>query len=200
MTAPADALRELAERLRAEQSVISALVVDPRAEPVWGELVAAGPAAARDPAGYAVVIEAIREGYLLHYREPRLIAAADRDLTLLAGDYLYALGLDQLAEIGDLAAVRQLADLIAALARIHAERRPDVIAEALWISTSVAIALGESEPAAAMGVALADAGPQAAATLIADARSRAAAGDPQGRLTSAIGRATDSIDLRDLSP
>ena len=47
------------------------------------------------------MVEAVREGYLLHYGEPRLLAGHDADLALLAGDYLYALGLDRLAALGD---------------------------------------------------------------------------------------------------
>ena len=70
---------------------------------------------------YTVLVEAIREGYLLHYEEPRLIHGADGDLRLLAGDYLYALGLEKLAARGDLEAVRELADLISLSAQVHAE-------------------------------------------------------------------------------
>ena len=51
------------------------------------------------------MIEAVREGYLLHYGEPRIVVGADTDLALLAGDYLYALGLERLAALGDLEAV-----------------------------------------------------------------------------------------------
>ena len=68
-----------------------------------------------------VLVEAIREGYLLHYEQPRLIDGADGDLRLLAGDYLYALGLEKLADRGDLDAVRELADLISLSAQVHAE-------------------------------------------------------------------------------
>ena len=52
------------------------------------------------------MVEAVREGYLLHYGEPRLLAGHDADLALLAGDYLYALGLDRLAALGDTAPSR----------------------------------------------------------------------------------------------
>ena len=46
------------------------------------------------------VLEAVYEGYLLHYGEPRAFAGMDADLRLLAGDALYALGLPRLAERG----------------------------------------------------------------------------------------------------
>ena len=58
------------------------------------------------------VLEAVYEGYLLHYGEPRAFRGMDADLRLLAGDALYALGLSRLAETGDLEAVAELSDLI----------------------------------------------------------------------------------------
>jgi hypothetical protein len=77
------------------------------------------------------VLEAVYEGYLLHYGTPRLFEGMDGDLRLLAGDALYALGLERLADRGDLAAVAELSDLIARSAQAHAEGR-GAEAEALW--------------------------------------------------------------------
>jgi hypothetical protein len=77
------------------------------------------------------VLEAVYEGYLLHYDRSRLFEGMDEDLRLLAGDALYALGLARLAESGDLPAVAELADLISSSAQVHAEGRGDE-AEALW--------------------------------------------------------------------
>jgi hypothetical protein len=71
------------------------------------------------------VLEAVREGYLLHYDEPRAFAGMDPDMRLLAGDSLYALGLSRLAEAGDLEAVAVLADLISACAQAESEGRRD---------------------------------------------------------------------------
>lgn len=76
-------------------------------------------------------IEAVHEGYLLHYAEPRAFAGMDADLSLLAGDALYALGLSRVAAAGDLEAVAELADLISAAARAHAEGDLAGV-EALW--------------------------------------------------------------------
>lgn len=76
-------------------------------------------------------IEAVHEGYLLHYGAPRAFAGMDPDLRLLAGDALYALGLSRVADRGDLEAVAELSDLITAAARAHAEGEPERAA-ALW--------------------------------------------------------------------
>ena len=81
------------------------------------------------PRGF--VLEAVYEGYLMHYGSPRLFSGMDSDLRLLAGDALYALGLSRLAETGDLEAVAELSDLISRSAQAHAEGR-GAEAEALW--------------------------------------------------------------------
>jgi len=136
-----NALQALADQLRAEDTPISPHVVDPAEPPTLGELAASGPGAAAAPAEYALVVEAVREGYLLHYGEPRLLAGHDSDLALLAGDYLYALGLDRLAALGDTAAVTVLSDLISECARLHAEGEEEGIPE-LWRKAAEEIAAG----------------------------------------------------------
>lgn len=85
------------------------------------------------------VLEAVYEGYLLHYGTARAFQGMDEDLRLLAGDALYALGLSRLAGAGDLEAVAELADLISASAQAHAEGRPED-AEGLWAASAVALA------------------------------------------------------------
>jgi hypothetical protein len=131
MARPEDALHALAAQLREERTSISAHVVEPAAPPKLGLLAAAGPRAAAAPAEYALVVESVREGYLLHYGEPRLLAGHDPDLALLTGDYLYALGLDRLAGLGDSAAVAVLSDLISRCAQLHSEGRADAVPQ-LW--------------------------------------------------------------------
>jgi hypothetical protein len=138
---PEDALWTLADRLRGEDTPISAHVVDPAEPPTLGELAASGPGAAAAPGEYAFVVEAVREGYLLHYGEPRLLAGYDPDLALLAGDYLYALGLDRLAALGDTGAVAVLSDLISECARLHAEEDVQGIPQ-LWRTAASEIAAG----------------------------------------------------------
>ena len=90
------------------------------------------------------VLEAVYEGYLMHYGEPRAFTGMDDDLRLLAGDALFALGLAHLAECGDLEAVAVLSDLISASSQAQAEGRPED-AEALWESSSDAL-VGLSPP------------------------------------------------------
>jgi hypothetical protein len=85
------------------------------------------------------VLEAVYEGYLMHYGEPRAFTGMDADLRLLAGDALYALGLSRLAETGDLEAVAVLSDLISDSAQAQAEGRPGD-AEALWDASSTSLA------------------------------------------------------------
>ena len=85
------------------------------------------------------VLEAVYEGYLLHYGESRAFTGMDRDMRLLAGDAMYALGLARLAETGDLEAVTVLSDLISATAQAQAEGRPDD-AEALWETSAASLA------------------------------------------------------------
>ncbi len=92
------------------------------------------------------VLEAVYEGYLMHYGTPRAFTGMDADLRLLAGDALYALGLSRLAEGGDLDAVAELSDLISLTARAQAERRPEQ-AEQLWEASARALAGGGGEGA-----------------------------------------------------
>src|SRR5205814_5085718 len=61
---------------------------------------------------YALGIETIYEGYLLHYGRPRMFAPADGDTALLLGDYLFAHGLVRIAEFQLVEAVRDFAELI----------------------------------------------------------------------------------------
>jgi hypothetical protein len=113
------ALSRLAAALREEGGLLAAVVAEP-----------AG-AGGRDGDEYALIVEAIREGYLQHYATGRVLRPEDPDLALLAGDRLYALGLARLAELGDLGAVTALADLISLSAQAHAEGDP-ARAEAAW--------------------------------------------------------------------
>ena len=116
-------LDPLAAALRDTGGLLAGAVADPPYPPAdHGE---------RVPADYSLIVEAIREGYELHYGSPRVLAPDDPDLALLAGDRLYAFGLARLAELGDVGAVRILADVISDSARAHAEQAPKR-ARAAW--------------------------------------------------------------------
>jgi hypothetical protein len=138
MTSPADALSVLASLLEEGDTPISPYVVETVQRPVFGLLAALGERSAAAPGEYAFVVEAVREGYLLHYGDARLLRGHDEDLALLAGDYLYALGIERLAALGDAAAVAVLADLIASCAQLHAEGR-EREAPGLWRAAAFAV-------------------------------------------------------------
>lgn len=142
MSAPA--LSRLARLLAGEGALPPGAIHEPEDAPaVLGARAGAGPHAAGHEADYELLVEAIREGYLLHYGGSRVLDPGDGDLALLAGDRLYALGLALLADLGDLDAVAELADVISLSAQAHAGGDPD-LAEAVWEAAVAAIGWGTS--------------------------------------------------------
>ena len=194
-------LEPLAALLRDEETLISSLVRDPRDDSALGALAAAGPRAAAARDDYLLLVEAIREGYLLHYGTPRLIEAADPDLRLLAGDFLYALGLERLAAHSDLEAVRELADLISLSAQLHAEggggEAPS--AKVLWLASATAVGAGGNKSHERAKEALRT-GREEATELLAAAASEMAHGagiqDALARASEAIGFAAEHLSDR----
>jgi hypothetical protein len=126
-----DALRPAAER---EELPVFSLLADQR---------------------FAVGLESIYEGYLLHYGRPRLFAPGDRDTGVLLGDYLYAHGLVRIASLGEVDAVADLAELLSLCAHLRAERRPGD--GAAWAATVAVLGRGNDELTAPV-VALRDRG------------------------------------------
>src|SRR5207248_8194512 len=137
--------RTLFDVLRAEGGTLAAHVQEPAngaAAPAGPpQKAAAGPRAAGREADYELLLEMILEGSLLHYGTPRVVHTSDRDLALLLGDQLYALGLARLAALGDLDAVAVLADVISQLAQAHAEG-DEARVEQIWDAGAVAIGWG----------------------------------------------------------
>ncbi len=142
-------LARLRELLRESGGLLAELLaggdeIGRRSTPGLGALAAAGPRAAGHREEYELLVEAIYEGYLLHYCEPRLLRAPEADLGLLAGDRLYAIGLARLVELGDTAAVAELADTITLSALAHGADAPE-LADAVWQSGARAVGWGSSE-------------------------------------------------------
>jgi len=92
-------------------------------------------------ARYALGLETIYEGYLVHHGRPRLFAPGDDDTALLLGDYLYAHGVARISALHDVAAVADLAELISLCSQLRAEE-----AEGdgpLWAATAALLGRGE---------------------------------------------------------
>ena len=165
-----DPLALIAAELRAEGGLLAAAVVDPApdADRAVGERVAHGPRATVVGVDLAVAAEATREAELLHHapERARIVRTADRDLALLAGDRLLALGLRRLAAGGWVDEVAILADVVAVVARLHAPEawrlgaahhggtgHPDAAAARgarLWEAATTALATGPASPEAAL--------------------------------------------------
>jgi hypothetical protein len=97
--------------------------------PLWAEALRSDPE--HDPVfspladeRYALGLETIYEGYLLHYGRPRLFAPVEPHSALLLGDYLFAHGLVRIAAWQRVEAVRDLAALISLCARLRADGVP----------------------------------------------------------------------------
>ena len=127
------------------------------------------PAAERDAAPvfaplaeprFALGLETIYEGYLVHYGRPRLFAPGDRDTALLLGDYLYAHGLVRVSEFGEVAAVADLAELISLCAQLRGDGA-DGDGEA-WAATAALLGTDSLHDARAALRDDGDAGPLAA--------------------------------------
>jgi hypothetical protein len=105
------------------------MAVDAAAESsLWADCLLPEPDRDRSPvfsplgeARYALGLETIYEGYLVHYGRPRLFAPPDDDTALLLGDYLYAHGVARISALRDVAAVADLSELISLCSQVRAE-------------------------------------------------------------------------------
>ena len=145
-------LERLATLLREEGGLMATLVGSEASGELARESATMSPArvAAEGPRtegrreDYELLVEAIYEGYLVHYGSPRVVRPAEADLGLLAGDQLYAIGLAMLVGLGDTAAVAELADTITLSALAHGAGEP-ALADAVWDAGARAVGWGSSE-------------------------------------------------------
>jgi len=145
---PGSSLKRLRELLFEEGGLMRSLLADrssDASEESGGpaQIAASGPRVDGRAADYELLIEAIYEGYLLHYHAPRVMRPPEDDLGLLAGDRLYALGLARLVKLGDVEAVAELADVITLSALAHGSGRPE-LAAAVWAAGARAVGWGAS--------------------------------------------------------
>jgi hypothetical protein len=145
-------LARLQRLLHGEGGLMAALVdpaatVDGRVDGTVSSpalLAAEGPRAEGRREEYELLVEAIYEGYLLHYGSPRVVRTPEADLGLLAGDQLYAIGLARLVELGDTLAVAELADTITLSALAQGAQDP-ALADAVWAAGARAVGWGSSD-------------------------------------------------------
>jgi hypothetical protein len=150
MRTAADGVQALRDALRQHGGTLAdSLLSDPephledQQHPGPPQLAAAGPRASGNETEYELLLEMILEGSLLHYGSPRVLHDDDQDLSLLLGDQLYALGLARLADLGDIDAVGELADLISLLAAAKAAGEVE-LADAIWLAGATAIGWGST--------------------------------------------------------
>jgi hypothetical protein len=98
---------------------------------------------------YRLGLETIYEAYLVHFGRPRLFTLPDDDTAVLLGDYLYAHGLVRIAELGETAAVADLAELISLCGQLRAEDRAGD--GAAWAASAALLGAGSlAEPRASL--------------------------------------------------
>ena len=129
------------------------MAVDAAAEStLWADCLLPEPERDRSPvfsqlgeARYALGLETIYEGYLVHYGRPRLFAPSDDDTALLLGDYLYAHGVARISALHDVPAVADLSELISLCSQVRAEETEGD--GPLWAATAALLGRGELDEA-----------------------------------------------------
>ena len=96
---------------------------------------------------FALGVETIYEGYLLHYGRARLFDPPDEDVALLLGDALLAQGLVLVAGTGSVAAVADLAELLALCTQARADGADGD--GAAWAATAALLGTGGLDEARA---------------------------------------------------
>ena len=129
------------------------MAVDAAAEStLWADCLLRGARARPQPvfsplgeARYALGLETIYEGYLVHYGRSRLFAPPDDDTALLLGDYLYAHGVARISALQDVAAVADLSELISLCSQVRAEETDGD--GPLWAATAALLGRGALDEA-----------------------------------------------------
>jgi hypothetical protein len=129
------------------------MAVDAAAEStLWADCLLPEPERDRSPvfsqlgeARYALGLETIYEGYLVHYGRPRLFAPSDDDTALLLGDYLNAHGVARISALHDVPAVADLSELISLCSQVRAEETEGD--GPLWAATAALLGRGELDEA-----------------------------------------------------
>ena len=176
------------DTLRAGAAPFSTAPPPPDLPLVYAPLFAALAPGAR-PDVYPPALELVYEGYLAHYRIPRLLPA-DTPLTtrLLAGDQFDADGLRLVARVGDLDAVALLTRLMASCSWLRSEGAPLSHDDDLWL---LAVAGMASSASGGNGLA---------ALRVFDAVAAACRRDRVDRLPAIVRRGAATIWLRRPSP
>ena len=128
-------LAEIYEELKQDDALLAEALLSP------ADALPAGPTAELHPEidpQLRVGVEAIREGHLLHWASGRVLNTPDSDLALLAGDRLYALGLERVAATGNSSAIMDLSRLIKDSATSMAGAE-NASAESIWTATCASI-------------------------------------------------------------
>jgi hypothetical protein len=96
------------------------------------------------PYDLPLAIELVYEGYLLHYRQSRVLApGCPAETLLLAGDYFYAHGLRLVASTGEIGAVALLTRLMAVCSFLRVLQADFHTDDDLWELTARAVGAGD---------------------------------------------------------
>ena len=138
---------------------------------------------------YALALEFVYEGYLLHYRQSRVaVAGAPLETRLLAGDHFDARGLHEVARRGDVDAAELLTRLMSACSWLRSEGLPSAWDDDLWTLTVAGIASLQS-------------GGNAVGALNAfDEVERLISRDRAARIPETVRRVASALPLRDPRP
>lgn len=135
-------LREMRQEIGADSPLLAERLGDAEDRgPGYADLfvIAAGDGV-NDAPHYCLSLEYIFEGYLLHYGSSRLLAPGSGNFDLLAGDYMYARGLNHLAALDEPECIRLMSELISLCSFIHSEGLGPRLARDAWAMSALRLA------------------------------------------------------------